>query len=328
MDEVGKDSAPRKINRRTALATIAGSALMILDKLQRRSIVNQPENKNATLVQVAKNEQIIVQTTEPTPLPTVLATVTTTSVSERIPAISELSPSVRDIFRNCTPAELVTVSEWVKKEFENFETQENNEKCVIQTWNLKNDIDKVAATLNINREVVPWIMPLIFAESRGDATAVSQKSGAKGLCQIMPDTLTHLKQYLKLETESNLFDGKENIHLGLEYLDYLYKFIPEPSLALWSYHLGFGNMIKAIGFYYGIDTSFITADLNKYETAPAAKQKLRDLILPKNGTNLNLVKMLTSTQVINGLKKADAFHDSTQVYVPRIAAASSYFPLH
>lgn len=241
--------------------------------------------------------------------------------------LPSLPPSVLDIFRNYTQADLAVASEWVGKELADFNSQPGIEDCINRTWDWKSDIEAVAAPLKINPEVVPWIMPLIFVESKGEEKVENKKSSAKGLCQIMPDTLTHLKRYLKLKTEPNLFDGKENIRLGLEYLDYLYEFIPEPSLTLWSYHLGIGNMIKAIGFYYGTDASSIIEDLNKFNTASAAKQKLRDLILPKNGANLNLVKMLTSAQVVDGLKKENALHDNTQVYVPRIAAASTYFPI-
>lgn len=330
------------MNRRTALATtIAGGAIMLWDRFRGRSIVPAQsqevdripairEEHPVALENITKSAPISAPATpsRSTPFPTAPAQPDIViPVAKKTEIVVELPPSIRDIFRNCTQANLVIASQWVGKELADFNSQSGIEDCIDRTWGWKSDIEAVAAPLKINPEVVPWIMPLIFAESKGDEKAENKKSGAKGLCQIMPDTLTHLKQYLKPKTEPNLLDGKENIHLGLEYLDYLYGLIPEPSLALWSYHLGIGNMIKAVGFYYGTDTSSITEDLNKFETAPVAKQRLRDLIFPKTGSKLNLVKMLTSAQVVDGLKKSDAFHDNTQVYVSRIAAASTYFPV-
>ncbi len=73
---------------------------------------------------------------------------------------------------------------------------------------------------------------LVKAESNFDPKAVSSK-GAKGLCQLMPDTA-------KMLGVKNIFDVDENLEAGARYLKMLYEKYKDWKLALAAYNAGSG----------------------------------------------------------------------------------------
>ncbi len=108
---------------------------------------------------------------------------------------------------------------------------------------------------------------LIFVESKGnpyaragepDANGSEQlpyaDKRARGLCQLLPATALEEAQKLNtlgftIKLPPDLYDAKTNILLGLSHLSRLYKLFPEPALAVWAYHFGQGNLIRAIDMY-------------------------------------------------------------------------------
>jgi len=75
---------------------------------------------------------------------------------------------------------------------------------------------------------------LVKAESNFNPKAVSSK-GARGLCQLMPDTA-------KMLGVKNVFDIDENLEAGARYLKMLYKKHKDWKLALAAYNAGSGTV--------------------------------------------------------------------------------------
>ncbi len=104
-----------------------------------------------------------------------------------------------------------------------------------KTLNLYNkQIQKVAKKYRIDPALVHAV---ILAESRYNPGAVSPR-GASGLMQLMPDTAERYKV-------SDVFDPKQNISGGAQYLRYLLTlFDNNVELAVAAYNAGEGAVIK------------------------------------------------------------------------------------
>ena len=87
-------------------------------------------------------------------------------------------------------------------------------------------------------EIDPALLrAVILAESRYNPAAVSPR-GASGLMQLMPDTVERYKV-------SDVFDPKQNIRAGAQYLrDLLKLFDNDLELAIAAYNAGEGAVIK------------------------------------------------------------------------------------
>lgn len=87
------------------------------------------------------------------------------------------------------------------------------------------------------------INAVIATESAGKPNAVSPV-GAQGLMQLMPETGAELAA--KAGVEYNPFDPEQNKQLGAMYLQELTDRYQDPSLALYAYNWGMGNLDRLI----------------------------------------------------------------------------------
>ena len=96
-------------------------------------------------------------------------------------------------------------------------------------------IQKVAKKYQIDPALVHAV---ILAESQYNPDAVSRR-GASGLMQLMPDTVERYKV-------SDVFDPKQNIRAGAQYLrDLLKLFDNDLELTIAAYNAGEGAVIKS-----------------------------------------------------------------------------------
>ena len=96
-------------------------------------------------------------------------------------------------------------------------------------------IQQIAKKYQIDAALVHAV---ILAESQYDAGAVSP-TGASGLMQLMPDTVERYKV-------ADVFDPKENIRAGAQYLrDLLKLFDNDLELAIAAYNAGEGAVIRS-----------------------------------------------------------------------------------
>lgn len=110
---------------------------------------------------------------------------------------------------------------------------------------------------------------------------------------------------------------------GLIYLNNLYQSYPEPSLAIWAYHLGAGNMIHALRTYLvstaGLPEAEVWQILGK-EPTPEDPVPGTNILVREN--KVNAVALLNSLPVKKELQKRQAFNDQTEYYFYRVAAAA------
>lgn len=167
---------------------------------------------------------------------------------------------------------------------------------------------------------------LIFVESGGNENAGKDKidkNAARGLCQVRLFSVEPIAKELGIKldpSETALLNPDINITLALEYLHRLNTIFPDPTIAVWAYHLGELNMGRAIHAYVEDTLGKTEADKQTIEA------KFKDLKSPATSyyiksLNLNFVDLLTSKAVVNQLKKDKAFGDDTEYYVSRIIAA-------
>ena len=95
------------------------------------------------------------------------------------------------------------------------------------------EIEKAASTEELS---LPLILALVREESFFSPTIVS-RSGAVGLCQIMPLTATDISRRLGLKTYS-LEDPSDNLTLGAWYLGSQFRRFNSLVPALWAYNAG------------------------------------------------------------------------------------------
>ncbi len=88
------------------------------------------------------------------------------------------------------------------------------------------------------------ILAVIRTESDFKPDALS-KAGARGLMQIMPNTLKDINRMLGTNyTADDLYDPAINIRCGTKYLSYLYQYFGDYDLAYAAYNAGMGNVEK------------------------------------------------------------------------------------
>lgn len=118
-------------------------------------------------------------------------------------------------------------------------------------WSEKDKTDVVETLLDIESEYgfkPDLFLRLMEVESNFRIRAVS-RDGARGLCQIQPETARHISRRLGQPPipEEMLFDPVLNLRLSAAYLDYLekkYKALPK---AISAYNMGPGAFSKAYG---------------------------------------------------------------------------------
>lgn len=227
------------------------------------------------------------------------------------------------LFSNTTPLEKSKAWEMIEKQIAHYKSEPQYKKRINDTLRFKNIVFESAKNLGFreNSPVPKLLLSLIYVESGGDpdASPSKDKDAAKGLCQIKPSTVLPIARRLRMNP--NLFDPWTNITLTLEHFDRLFKLFPDPSLAFWTYHLGEGNMVEAIEEYVvtenGEDRKKVQSTLNfiddKGERGSAS-------LIRKH--NLNFIKLINSKNVVAKLKELNAFGNETNLYVPRVGAAT------
>jgi len=92
----------------------------------------------------------------------------------------------------------------------------------------------------------PYLLAgLVFAESRGDADAVSS-IGALGLCQLLPSTAEELGRKYGVSTEP--MSPEDNLRLGARYLaEQVKRFDGDEDVAVLGYRLGPFRVKRLIG---------------------------------------------------------------------------------
>ena len=89
----------------------------------------------------------------------------------------------------------------------------------------------------------PFIQQIIMIESSGNPNAES-KAGAKGLMQIMAATAKNPGFGVKPFQGDNLFDPKENVRFGTDYVNSLIKTTGNKRDGIIAYNFGYGNLQK------------------------------------------------------------------------------------
>lgn len=180
------------------------------------------------------------------------------------------------------------------------------------------------------------ILPgLIFAESQGEQKRVSE-AGAIGLCQLMPKTIREYAQLLNIASPSKerefrerFFDEKLNIYLGLIHLSRMLTLFPDPGLAIWAYHLGEGEMGKAVIAQY--TRSVVEKNTKEKEIAKQQREEIDEKLNDKNrlGTavlvneyGINFIRVMGIEAITNQFQGKK--HDSTLSYVKNVGAGLSF----
>lgn len=200
------------------------------------------------------------------------------------------------------------------------------------------DIEKIAAENGLGNPIAVEILKrIIFVESGGNANAqpfyfpweiptyslalnkdikVKIPNRATGLCQIQPATAWEYES--KHLRESDLKDPNVNIRIGLKHLNKLLNDFPNPSLAVWAYHLGSGGMVQAI-------YEFVTKDLklNKEEVDEIFKStNPPGSTILVNAHDLNYAKLSQSQAVRLELTRQNLLHDKTTIFYTALVAAA------
>lgn len=195
-------------------------------------------------------------------------------------------------------------------------------QLIKNTLQWKNTVATASQNLNlgVDSPLSETLLAMIFVESQGNPKAKSPL-GAIGLCQIKLSSAMEVAKNLKPPIQlsyDDLFEPNTNILLGLAYLKKQFTSFPETSLAVWAYHLGHGNMVKAI-------VEYLVSDLGQERSEILSKLNQEGSESLVGGNNLNFIKLITSKNVVEKLKDGGAFGDNTQFYVPRVGAAASLF---
>lgn len=161
------------------------------------------------------------------------------------------------------------------------------------------------------------LMGIVFVESGGNPTASS--GIAFGLAQLKPDTAQEMADLYGIKNfqKEQLNNPDTNLFLSIAYLRKLDQ-IYGPNLSIWAYHLGQGNLNRAIWVYLSSEKKVPIKDL---ETAFSSTtyEELNTLI---NQYQLNSTNLLKSSAVTAELKFHGAFENDTERYFYRVIAAN------
>ena len=262
---------------------------------------------------------------QPAPLLSVSTDKPSLQETKESPAPSDLALFLKNhpLAINLTTEQKQTAEKWVQEQVWHYQRRGllglNYTARIKASGKWTNLINEQADKLGLSENsFARFILPgLIFVESGGKEDA--DNSIAKGLCQLRPATVRKIAEELSLNlgiNDTGLFNPDINIALALKYLNSLLKSYPDPSLALWAYHLGEAGLIDAIYSYtvnalpkstrQEINNRF--SDRNQIATAYYTKQ-----------FQLNFVNMLTSDVVRDSLRK-NRSGDDTEYYVSRVLA--------
>lgn len=214
-----------------------------------------------------------------------------------------------------------------------------NHEHVARTLKYKQMIKDVCTNARLSSSVSKeWfekvMLGLIFTESKGDPNAGDTPSNkGRGLTQLEPGAEADAKIAAGISGNINITDPKTNTTLAVYYLDKLINLYRDPTLALWAYNLGEGNMNDAIVTYAKSQAEKIEdkivkekayveieKDFNRIPT-PGAPERGTDLLVKKY--KMNAINVSESEAVRTMFKnKKYPILSSTYEYVPRIAAAT------
>ncbi|MCL5746861.1 MAG: transglycosylase SLT domain-containing protein [Patescibacteria group bacterium] len=236
------------------------------------------------------------------------------------------------IFPDYTRWQKDEADKMVTKQIEYYQSEPEKDERILRTLSWVKDIHEISDSLGLNRSFPQKIIDaLIYVESGGDPTA--ETDVAEGLCQLSYKAVESLrklpdaqKYFEEKKTVNLLKDPKENIRLALGYLKRLLDIYPEPSVALWAYHLGDENMNFAIETYckkdLGMDQEFVDDTLSYFDFKTNQTGTAKLIAMNRNKTGrINFINLVRSTHVVDALKARKAFGNKTNLYVPRIAAA-------
>lgn len=175
------------------------------------------------------------------------------------------------------------------------------------------------------------LLGLIFVESKGEEnpgrkpTVEPNDNSARGLCQIKQSTAREIAEKFSMSFDRNsLLDPRRNIFYALKHLEQLVNTYSDPTLALWGYHFGDGNLVNVIEVY---SKSLVKTDeeKNKIDTILSTNSKEPGTAKLVKEYGINFMKVMNSPAVIAYLRNHNLYGekgDFTELYVPRIAAAS------
>lgn len=241
---------------------------------------------------------------------------------QAVVGVDEEHPTPLDLlFTRCNEDEKVFAKEMVRGQMRYYEeTNPLLGRRVEEVRRWMPLVAEVAETLHRGNSEAARLLPaLIFVESRGDSSALNRSTRASGLCQLLPRTAGEVGAKLGLATPIDLFNPKTNITIAMGYLDRLLRLFPDLGLAFWAYHLGEGSMTVAIREYVRMVLNVSQEKVDRIlqdATRPGTSRLVEEY-------NLNFVKLVSNERVRRRLEQEGRFRDSTDLYVPRIAAASA-----
>lgn len=240
--------------------------------------------------------------------------------------------------------------------YEGNYSDENVEKVLTYEKDIQNAVKELArAGISIDPTIVALFPSLILVESKGNPKAVAghtllpfalipeqhKRTRAVGLCQMLPATAEEVGEKIrnagvevpftevtipsptpeKTEKKAiyNLFDPRTSLLFGLTHLQNTYNHTPDPLLAFWEYHAGFGNMDKFVNAYLSEQD-----DDQKKEKIVEIKQAAKTPYLASVGLvketalGINYASLYESKSVKEIYK---TLADDTQHYPARIVAA-------
>ncbi len=246
--------------------------------------------------------------------------VTVASVKKKLPEVLvDKEHPERFLISHYTGLEREALEKRVKDQSDRLKDEVDLENSLKNSKSYENLIEEVMNKNDFSQSFreseIPKLLPgLIFSESRGNNKTPPSDSGAQGLCQIMPQTETDIREMLGLkEGDYNLLDPETNIRFALTYLDLLYnKYFPEEGTAIWAYHLGQGEMAVVVGKMFGKNIGPTVGERQEYLNK--CSKIFKD-------NYLNFESIIDSEFVQGNIIGNKAF-DKTWIYFPETLAAS------
>lgn len=206
------------------------------------------------------------------------------------------------------------------------ESEMNSSKAIENLKTYENQIFEAAQKADISPEL---FLGLIFAESKGDPTAVS-RIGALGLTQVMDEmALSWEKRGFALEDRLNT---QKTLAFSAEELRKYYDEFQDWGLAFWAWHVGEPTVYFAVWTYFmdkGIDLGDInipdlgdTSEANdeEFRRVQAIKKRYQDAI---TGSGISVYHLLTNFAVQQMFVEGD--WDDTEKYCYRIVAGAKIY---